>query len=102
MVTAVSHTSGVVATAGPDFFPAGPGHPAVAVADVYPAGSPQDQSTVNLVNNLRGTVIPAVLHGQHLQVLVGGATAVGIDVAARCRRSCRCSSAWSWRCRSSC
>jgi RND superfamily putative drug exporter len=83
VVAAASHTSGVAATTGPEFFPAGPGHPAVAVAEVYPTGSPQDQSTVNLINNLRGTVIPAALHGQHLRVLVGGATAIGIDVASQ-------------------
>jgi putative drug exporter of the RND superfamily len=83
VVTAAGHAPGVVTTVGPEFFPAGPGHPAVALAEVYPAGSPQDQSTVNLINNLRGNVIPAALHGQHLQVLVGGATAIGIDVAAQ-------------------
>jgi len=83
VVSAASHASGVVAVTRPKFFPAGPGHPAVAVAEVYPSGSPQDQSTVNLINHLRGTVIPAALHGQHLPVLVGGATAVGIDVAGQ-------------------
>ncbi len=83
VVAAASHTSGVVTTTGPEFFPAGPGHPAVAVAEVYPSGSPQDQSTVNLISNLRGNVIPAALHGQHLQVLVGGATAIGVDVAGQ-------------------
>ena len=83
VVSAVGHTPGAVATAGPEFFPAGPGHPAVALAEVYPVGSPQDQSTTNLINDLRGTVIPAALHGQHLQVLVGGATAIGNDVAAQ-------------------
>ena len=81
VVAAASHTQGVVATVGPEVFPAGPGHPAVALAEVYPTGSPQDQSTTNLVANLRDTVIPGALHGQHLQVLVGGATAIGIDVA---------------------
>jgi RND superfamily putative drug exporter len=83
VVSAASHTPGVVAATQPEFFPAGPGHPAVAVAEVYPSGSPQDQSTVNLIGNLRGTVIPTALHGQQLQVLVGGATAVGIDVAGQ-------------------
>ena len=83
VVTAAGHTPGVVTTVGPRFFPAGPGHPAVALAEVYPVGSPQDQSTTNLINNLRDTVIPAALHGQHLQVLVGGATAIGNDVAAQ-------------------
>jgi len=81
VVSAASHAQGVAAVSKPEFFPAGPGHAAVAVAEVYPVGSPQDQSTVNLVANLRDTVIPAALHGQHLQVLVGGATATGIDVA---------------------
>jgi RND superfamily putative drug exporter len=83
VVTAASHAPGVVTTVGPEFFPAGPGHPAVALAEVYPVGSPQDQSTTNLINNLRDTVIPAALHGQHLQVLVGGQTAIGNDVAAQ-------------------
>src|SRR3984957_2093151 len=83
VVTAASHTPDVVTAVGPEFFPAGPGHPAVAVAEVYPAGSPQDQSTTNLINDLRDTVIPAAVHGQHLQVLVGGATAQGNDVAAQ-------------------
>jgi RND superfamily putative drug exporter len=83
VVSAASRTPGVVAATRPEFFPAGPGHPAVAVAEVYPSGSPQDQSTVNLIGSLRGTVIPAALHGQHLGVLVGGATAVGIDVAGQ-------------------
>jgi RND superfamily putative drug exporter len=83
VVTAASHAPGVVTAVGPEFFPAGPGHPAVALAEVYPVGSPQDQSTTNLINNLRGTVIPGALHGSHLQVLVGGPTAIGNDVAAQ-------------------
>ena len=33
------------------------------MAEVYPVGSPQDQSTTNLINNLRDTVIPAALPG---------------------------------------
>jgi RND superfamily putative drug exporter len=83
VVNAAAHAPGVVTTVGPEFFPAGPGHPAVALAEVYPVGSPQDQSTTSLINSLRDTVIPAALHGQHLQVLVGGATAMGNDVAAQ-------------------
>ena len=83
VVTAAGHAPGVAATIGPEFFPAGPGHPAVALAEVYPVGSPQDRSTVNLVNHLRGTVIPGALRGQHLQVLVGGRTAIGIDAASQ-------------------
>ncbi|HWM99132.1 MAG TPA: efflux RND transporter permease subunit, partial [Streptosporangiaceae bacterium] len=81
VVTAASHTPGVVTTVGPEYFPAGPGHPAVALAEVYPTGSPQAVSTTNLITDLRNNVIPAALHGQHLQVLVGGQTALGIDLA---------------------
>ncbi len=83
VVTAASHASGVVTTAGPAYFPAGPGHPAVALAEVYPAGSPQAVSTSNLITTLRNQVIPGALHGQHLQVLVGGQTALGIDLAGQ-------------------
>ncbi len=83
VVTAASHTPGVVTTVGPQYFPAGPGHPAVGLAEVYPAGSPQAVSTTNLITDLRTHVIPGALRGQHLQVLVGGQTAVGIDVAGQ-------------------
>jgi putative drug exporter of the RND superfamily len=83
VVTAASHAPGVVTTVGPAYFPAGPGHPAVALAEVYPAGSPQAVSTSHLITTLRSHVIPSALHGQHLQVLVGGQTAVGIDVASQ-------------------
>ncbi|MCW2893907.1 MAG: hypothetical protein JWO75_3396, partial [Actinomycetia bacterium] len=83
VVTAAGNTPGVVTTVGPAYFPAGPGHPAVALAEVYPAGSPQAVSTANLIISLRSQVIPGALHGQHLQVLVGGQTAQGIDVAGQ-------------------
>src|SRR5205807_8659182 len=63
VVTAASHTPGVVTTVGPEYFPAGPGHPAVALAEVYPAGSPQAQSTTNLLTDPRGQVIPGDLAG---------------------------------------
>ena len=81
VVAAVGHAPGVVTTTGPDYFPAGPGHPAVALAEVYPTGSPQAVSTSNLITDLRNHVIPAALHGQHLQVLVGGQTALVNDLA---------------------
>jgi RND superfamily putative drug exporter len=84
-VTATAHTPGVAATAGPQLLPAGPGHPAVDVANVYPAGSPQDASTAALIGQLRGIVIPDALHGSgsQLGVLVGGQTALATDFAAQ-------------------
>jgi putative drug exporter of the RND superfamily len=85
VVIAAAHTPGVAGTAGPTLLPAGPGHPAVDVASVYPTGSPQDATTSALIAAMRGTVIPAALHGtgSHLDVLVGGQTALSGDFAAQ-------------------
>ncbi len=83
VVTAAAHTPGVAGIAGPHLLPAGPGHPAVDVANVYPTGSPQDASTSALIGQLRGTVIPAALHGSKLDVLVGGQTALSDDFAGQ-------------------
>jgi RND superfamily putative drug exporter len=85
VVTAAAHTPGVAATAGPQLLPAGPGHSAVEVANVYPTGSPQDASTSALIGTMRGTVIPDALHGSgsHLDVLVGGQTALSTDFAGQ-------------------
>jgi RND superfamily putative drug exporter len=82
VVTAASHTPGVVATVGPHYFPGGPNHPAIALADVYPAGSPQAASTSQLITQLRSGVIPSAVRGDpHLNVLVGGQTALADDLA---------------------
>ena len=85
VVSAAAHTPGVAATAGPQLLPAGPGHPAVDVANVYPTGSPQDATTAALIGQLRGTIIPDALHGNgsKLDVLVGGQTALSTDFAGQ-------------------
>jgi RND superfamily putative drug exporter len=83
VVAAASHTSGVAGVSPPQLLPAGPGHPGVAVAQVYPTGSPQDASTSNLVRTLRNRVIPGATAGQHLTVYVGGQTALSDDYAAQ-------------------
>ncbi len=48
---------------------------------VVPKGSPQDQSTTELVHRLRDTEIPAATRGSSLDVHVGGQTAIGVDLA---------------------
>jgi putative drug exporter of the RND superfamily len=48
---------------------------------VVPKGSPQDQSTTELVHRLRDEEIPAGTEGSTLAVHVGGQTAVGVDLA---------------------
>jgi RND superfamily putative drug exporter len=82
VVAAAGSTSGVVATVGPQYIPAGPSHPAVALADVYPNSSPQDASTSALIAHLRSGVIPQAVSGNpSLHVMVGGQTAYADDVA---------------------
>jgi RND superfamily putative drug exporter len=83
VVTAVSHTHGVAEVTGTKVLPAGPGHPAVAVAEAYPTGSPQDASTSNLITHLRDTVIPGTVHGTSPTVYVGGPTALADDQATQ-------------------
>jgi RND superfamily putative drug exporter len=56
---------------GPD------GRTAVLIA--YPSSAPQDQATVDLVNNLRDTRMPAVEAETGATILVGGVTAGQID-----------------------
>jgi RND superfamily putative drug exporter len=83
VVSASGHTPGVAAVTPPQFLPPGPGHSGVGVADVYPTGSPQDQSTSDLLTNLRTTVIPKASATSHLTVYVGGQTAAAADEAAQ-------------------
>jgi putative drug exporter of the RND superfamily len=76
---AVASTPGVVGAARPQFLPSVHGHAPVALANVYPKGSPQDVSTENLLHKVRGEVIPAAERGSGMQVLVSGTTAVFDD-----------------------
>jgi RND superfamily putative drug exporter len=83
VVTAVTHTPGVVAVTPTQVLPAGQGHPAVAVADAYPSGSPQAVSTSHLITHLRNAVIPHALRGTTATVYVGGQTAQSDDQATQ-------------------
>jgi RND superfamily putative drug exporter len=80
---AAARTPGVAQGVSPHVFPAGPGHPAVAVAELYPTTSPQDAATSNLISHLRTDVIPHAQHGAQMEVLVGGQTALGDDFASQ-------------------
>jgi RND superfamily putative drug exporter len=83
VVSAAGRTPGVAATSSPQFLPARGGNPGVAVAQVFPTGSPQDASTSNLIGVLRHQVIPNVVHGRSATVYVGGQTALADDEAAK-------------------
>jgi RND superfamily putative drug exporter len=75
VVAATAKTDGVVTTSPPVLL----GHGRdVAVAQVFPRGSPQDKSTSDLVGRLRTDVVPAAAQGK-VKVMVGGQTALFID-----------------------
>jgi len=78
---AVAHTPGVVGATRPSFIPGVDGRPAVAIADVYPKGSPQDASTADLLHKVRNSVVPAAERGTGITVLTGGQTAIFDDFA---------------------
>jgi RND superfamily putative drug exporter len=63
----------VVFTRGTD------GRPSVAIASVFPKGSPQAASTAALLKRIRTTTIPNATRGSNVRVLVGGTTAIFVD-----------------------
>ncbi len=77
----MASTPGVVGSTKAHFLPSVNGHAPVALANVYPKGSPQDASTQDLLQKVRGDVIPAAARGTGLHVLVSGTTAVFDDFA---------------------
>jgi RND superfamily putative drug exporter len=52
-----------------------------ALISAQPAGSPQDESTTQLVHHLRNDVVPKAADPAGMQIYVGGETALGIDLA---------------------
>src|SRR4029077_11593096 len=80
VVDAVAAPPGVVGATKPHFIPSRtPGGEGVALANVYPKGSPQAVSTSNLLQKVRDTVVPDATQGTNLHVLVGGQTAIFFD-----------------------
>jgi RND superfamily putative drug exporter len=73
VVDAVRNTDGVVAASKPVIVGDN-----IALAQVYPQHSPQDEATSDLVKHLRDDVVPPAEQGQ-VDALVGGSTAIGID-----------------------
>ena len=79
VVTAVRDTPGVVGGQPAKFIAGANGRPDVAIANVYPKGSPQDKSTSDLLHKVRDQVVPSVARGTGVTVLVGGQTAIFDD-----------------------
>ncbi len=76
---AVAGTWGVVGAARASFLPGVHGRAGVAIADIYPKGSPQDASTADLLHTVQGQIVPAAERGTGLHVLTGGQTAIFDD-----------------------
>ena len=55
--------------------------PKGVLIQVQPKGSPQDESTTQLVHRLRDDIIPAATSGTSLHMYVGSETAIGVDLA---------------------
>jgi RND superfamily putative drug exporter len=78
----VASTPGVVGSTKPTILPGVDGHSPVAIADIYPKGSPQAASTSDLLQTVRNDVVPAAAQGTGLHVLVGGTTAIFADFSS--------------------
>jgi RND superfamily putative drug exporter len=77
IVNKISSEPGVVSVGVPRVSPNGQ----AALANIFPATSPQAPQTTDLVNHLRQDVLPKLEAGTDVHVLVGGATAGGVDFA---------------------
>lgn len=79
IVSAVEDTPGVAAVTPP--VPSEDGEMATITA--IPATSPQDEATSDLLDTLRGEVLPAATQGTPLKVYVGGNTAGFVDFSEK-------------------
>jgi RND superfamily putative drug exporter len=77
----VSRQPDVARVAAPIYIPSKTGTGDVVLVNVYPDSAPQDASTTDLVNHLRGDTIPQAVGDSGVKVLVGGSTAIYIDFA---------------------
>jgi RND superfamily putative drug exporter len=76
---AVARDPDVVASTPVAFILGKHGRPSIAIASVYPKGSPQAASTADLLHRIRDTTIPQATRGSSVRVLVGGTTAIFDD-----------------------
>jgi RND superfamily putative drug exporter len=77
LATAIQRTPGVASVVPPRISPSGD----VAMVAVYPRSSPQAYATTQLVERLRGRVVPPVERATGAKVYVGGVTAGAVDFA---------------------
>ncbi len=76
---AAAGAEGVVSVTPTTVLPAKDGNGGVALAQIVPEGSPQAESTTELVELLRSETVPKATAGSGVTVLVGGETAIFED-----------------------
>jgi RND superfamily putative drug exporter len=76
---AAADAEGVVSVTPTTVLPAKDGNGGVALAQIVPEGSPQAESTTDLVELLRSETVPKATAGSGVTVLVGGETAIFED-----------------------
>jgi RND superfamily putative drug exporter len=77
LATTLRATEGVEAASPPIPNEAGD----VAIMQVFPTTSPQDEATTGLVHHIRDDVVPGATDGTAIDVKVGGFTAASVDFA---------------------
>ena len=81
VVQDVSRQPDVARVAEPVYIPSKTGSGDVVLVNVYPDSAPQDATTTDLVNHLRGHTIPQAVGDSGVKILVGGTTAIFVDFA---------------------
>jgi len=74
---AVRATPGIASVSAPTLAPDG----RTAIYQAFPRTAPESAATTDLVNRLRDARLPGVAHATGARLLVGGATATGVDFA---------------------
>ena len=75
---AVAEDRGVASVSKPVLNPAGD----LAVIEVTPTTSPQDEGTTELVHRLRNEVLPDATRGHDVETMLTGATAFQVDISS--------------------
>jgi RND superfamily putative drug exporter len=75
--SALRMTPGIASISAPILSPDG----RTAIYQAFPRTAPESKATTDLVNRLRDDRLPPVAHATGARLLVGGATATGIDFA---------------------
>jgi len=77
LAQAIADTDGVEFASPP--FPNSTTPPTAALIQIIPSSAPQDEATSDLIDRLRGDVVPAATEGTTLAVYITGSTAASMD-----------------------